>query len=312
MIVTITANPSVDVSMPLNSFILDQVNRIEKANKTAGGKGLNVTRVLHQQDKEVLATGFVGGDFGRFIQNDLAKQMINFNFIPIQESTRISIALLHEGKQTEVLEKGPTINDSEQQQFLVLMNELAKTTQLFTISGSLAAGLSKNFYALLLPILQKHGAKVILDSSGDSLKQAISGSAKPYLIKPNEQEIKELLGDNFTVDSVASFKSAVEQPLFSEIPWIVLSRGSQGAYAKVADSFYSVTIPTVEAISPVGSGDATIAGFASAIEEDKSIEDILKTGMTCGILNALEESTGNINIQQFEQIFSQIIVEKIY
>src|SRR5699024_8956086 len=107
MILTITLNPSVDISYKLDRFGIDQVNRVQDVSKTAGGKGLNVTRVLHQLQEDVAASGFLGGSLGDFILKQLGNLGMRDFFTPIDGETRNCIAVIHEGKQTEILEGGP-------------------------------------------------------------------------------------------------------------------------------------------------------------------------------------------------------------
>lgn len=193
MILTITMNPSVDISYRLNTLHMDDVNRCNDYQKTAGGKGLNVTRVIQQMDQPVIATGLIGGPLGIFIQEELDKQGISHKFSHIKGSTRNCIAILHdEGKQTEILESGPSVSEVEQADFLTLYSDLIKKSEVVTMSGSLPQGVSNTFYADLLKLTAGE-TKVILDSSGESLKQALLGKSKPYAIKPNETEIAQLL-----------------------------------------------------------------------------------------------------------------------
>ncbi len=104
MIVTVTMNPSIDISYPLASLNVDTVNRTDQVSKTAGGKGLNVTRVIHDLKGNVLATGVLGGYHGAFIADELKHAGIKQKFTEIKEESRDSIAILHEGNQTEILE----------------------------------------------------------------------------------------------------------------------------------------------------------------------------------------------------------------
>ncbi|MDN5810610.1 MAG: PfkB family carbohydrate kinase, partial [Tetragenococcus koreensis] len=103
MIISVTMNPSVDISYPLENFKLDTVNRVTNTTKTAGGKGLNVARVLQQTGANVLASGMIGGHLGEFIQTELENKKIQHDFFTINGQTRNCIAILHEGKQTEIL-----------------------------------------------------------------------------------------------------------------------------------------------------------------------------------------------------------------
>ena len=104
MILTITMNPSVDISYQLDNLSINHVNRTNKLNKTAGGKGLNVTRVLNQLNEQVVASGLKGGKLGEFLEQSLNDHNIANHFFEIQGNTRNCIAILHEGNQTEILE----------------------------------------------------------------------------------------------------------------------------------------------------------------------------------------------------------------
>lgn len=311
MILTITMNPSVDISYRLNTLHMDDVNRCNDYQKTAGGKGLNVTRVIQQMDQPVIATGLIGGPLGIFIQEELDKQGISHKFSHIKGSTRNCIAILHdEGKQTEILESGPSVSEVEQADFLTLYSDLIKKSEVVTMSGSLPQGVSNTFYADLLKLTAGE-TKVILDSSGESLKQALLGKSKPYAIKPNETEIAQLLNVSAEDMERIPVVELLEDPLFEGVPLIVVSKGADGALVKYHDELFVVSIPKVKAINPVGSGDSTVAGLAIGLLQDKSIEDVIKTGMTLGVLNAMQEQTGFVNPAHFDELFSKINVDKI-
>lgn len=197
MIVTVTMNPSIDISYLLDHLKLDTVNRTSQVTKTPGGKGLNVTRVIHDLGGDVIATGVLGGFHGAFIANELKKANIPQAFTSIKEETRDSIAILHEGNQTEILEAGPTVSPEEISNFLENFDQLIKQAEIVTISGSLAKGLPSNFYQELVQKAHAQEVKVLLDTSGDSLRQVLQGPWKPYLIKPNLEELEGLLEQDF-------------------------------------------------------------------------------------------------------------------
>ena len=309
MILTVTMNPSIDVSYPLEELNIDTVNRIEKVSKTAGGKGLNVSRVLSQLNAPLTATGVVGGKFGDYLTEQLDKDGIPHSFSKIDGETRSCIAILHEGKQTEILESGPEVTAEEQEAFVAHFEELMADTDFITISGSLPKGINHDFYSLLIDKATEADVKVLLDTSGATLKASLENTHKPFLIKPNETEIADLLGKE--IHSNDELVEALEDKEFDGIEWIVVTLGADGAIVKHQKNYYRVDIPTIKVVNPVGSGDSTIAGLAYALSEGKSPEDVIKSGMVTGMLNTLEEKTGFINIDNFETLFKQIKVEKI-
>lgn len=310
MILTLTMNPAVDIGYTLDSLQLDTVNRTNQVSKTAGGKGLNVTRVLQQLGSDVLATGLLGGHIGAFIKAQLDNNNTLNNFYQIHSETRNCIAILHEGKQTEILEAGPTITPEEQEGFFQHFTDLLSQTSLITISGSLPAGIDADFYSRLISQAAENNVRVLLDTSGKSLEHSLKAEQKPFLIKPNQEELAALLGQEVAT-TVESIKEQLQHPLFEGVEWIVISLGAKGAFAKHNDEYYQVSIPKVNAVNPVGSGDSTIAGLAHAIHLSKSDEEILKTAVTAGTLNAMEQQTGYINGDNFDFIYHQVVVTKL-
>ncbi|MCC5910232.1 MAG: hexose kinase [Clostridiaceae bacterium] len=307
MILTITLNPAVDISYSLERLAIDDVNRCSNVIKTAGGKGLNVTRVISLVGENVCATGLLGGANGQFIINRLSKDEITNDFVEIKGETRNCIAILHEEKQTEILEVGPTILAEEKESFFKKYEALLEHTKIVVASGSAPKDLGSEFYAKLIDITNQHNKKFLLDTSGEALVKALP--AKPYLIKPNKDELSQLLkreikDENTVID-------ALEEMVKYDIPYIIVSLGAEGAIALVDGSIYKVSIPKIEAVNPVGSGDATMAGFAIALKNKFETKELLKYGCVLGTLNALEEQTGYVNCKHVEEFMGKTTIELI-
>lgn len=310
LIISITMNPSIDISYPLETLHLDTVNRVINVTKTAGGKGLNVARVLHQSGADILASGLVGGHFGAFIQEKLSKEGICHHFFMIEGETRNCIAILHQGKQTEILEQGPSITNDEAKEFLSHFDQMIEQASMLTFSGSLPAGLPDDYYKDMIDLCHKKHKPVVLDCSGRALQNALKGQIKPLLIKPNREELAALLGRNVE-NTITDLKEALMSPLFDGIEWVVVSLGADGVFAKHYDTFYQVKIPPIEVVNPVGSGDAMIAGLAQALDYKQSDEKVLKHGNVLGMLNVQEKVTGQVNMQNYRVLFDQIQIKKV-
>lgn len=309
-ILTITMNPSVDIAYQLDNFNLDTVNRVAEVNKTAGGKGLNVTRVLSQLGDNVKASGLLGGKIGEFIEEELNKNKVGNDFYKISGDTRNCIAVLHDGNQTEILESGPTISEEEAQNFLTHYEKLVKEADLVAISGSLPKGISKDYYVKMVEISTKNNKKTILDCSGESLIATLKAENKPYVIKPNTDELSEIFGVKVT-DDIEELKGLLSNELFTGVEWVIVSLGANGAFAKYGDKFYKVNIPKIEVVNPVGSGDSTVAGIASALVHEVSDEDLLKKANVLGMLNAQEKQTGFVNLNNYQKLFEKIEVIEV-
>lgn len=310
MILTITMNPSVDISYQVDNLSINHVNRTNKWSKTAGGKGLNVTRVLNQLNEHVVASGLKGGKLGEFLEQSLNDHKITNHFFEIQGNTRNCIAILHEGNQTEILEDGPTISSEEIEKFKAHFEELICKSDIAVISGSLPKGVDSNFYSNLIKVCDKHDVPAILDCSNKALIEVLREQYKPLLIKPNITEMSELLGEHIGED-IESLKQAVSNPMFENIEWVVVSLGSNGVFAKHKDKYYKVDIPQIQVVNPVGSGDSMIAGFTSALVNKATDEELLKKANTLGMLNAQETVTGYINLKNYEDLYNKINIIEV-
>lgn len=310
MILTITLNPSVDIAYQLNQFRLDSVNRVEKVQKTAGGKGLNVSRVLKQIGEDVLATGFIGGELGNDVKNQLYQNHIKSSLVEISGETRNCIAILHEGQQTEILEQGPTIQEHEALNFIEHLRNLLSKVEVVVISGSLPKGLESDYYVKIVELCKKFGVAVVLDCSGEALKKVLESKEKPTVIKPNTEELSQLIGSDVT-DENQELQSVLSSQMFQGIEWIVVSLGAKGAFAKHKDKFYRVRIPKIDVVNPVGSGDSTVAGIAASLAHALPDVELLKNANILGMLNAQEEQTGYVNLEHSEELYSQIEVEEV-
>lgn len=151
MILTVTMNPSIDTRYQLDKLVIDDVNRVTP-EKTAGGKGLNVSRVLLQLGDDVLATGLLGGHMGAYMAELMDADGVKNDFVPIAGETRICLNILHEGNQTELLESGPQIAPAELEAFTAKFTELAAKADVVTLSGSLPRGVDAGYYAELVKI----------------------------------------------------------------------------------------------------------------------------------------------------------------
>lgn len=310
MILTITMNPSIDIAYQLDHFSLDTVNRVSETHKTPGGKGLNVTRVLSQIGDDVLASGLLGGKHGEYLEKCLDELSIRHSFMKIADETRNCIAILHEGKQTEILEKGPVISDETASAFLEKITEFLDKVEIVVISGSLPQGLPNHYYSMIIQLCQEYQVSVILDCSGAALTESLQSMVKPAIIKPNIEELSQLLGHPVAED-ISSLKTALSQPLFESIDWVIVSLGANGMFAKHGQHFYRVTIPKITVVNPVGSGDSTVAGLASAYVAGSEDKELLKKANVLGMLNAQEKETGRVNLENYQNLYERIKVEEV-
>ncbi|MFI3131091.1 1-phosphofructokinase family hexose kinase, partial [Mammaliicoccus sciuri] len=261
-LLTITLNTSVDIAYQLDHFELNQTNRVKNVIKTAGGKGLNVTRVANILGIDHLATGIIGGTTGEFIKRDLDQDHIKHDFYETNIESRQCIAILNGAHQTELLEQGDSITQEDIQLLIQHVTELIQGHDMIAISGSALPGMNVEAYQTLIDIAVSHGKKVLLDVNGHTLKDLLNheGQSLPYLIKPNIEELAQLFNVK-DQDNHQEIINALKSPLLSQIPCVMISLGSNGALYKYQHQIYKVNIPKIKVVNAVGSGDREIKQY---------------------------------------------------
>lgn len=308
LILTITLNPSIDRRYVVDGFEKGKVFRAKEVQYTPGGKGINVTKVIKFLGEPVMATGFLGGRSGEYIEDELDKMYIKHKFININGETRSCIAILSDDKsQTEVLEDGPHIGEKGILDFYEFYEDIIDDFEIICASGSLPEGVRADTYRKLIGIAKKHDKKFILDTSGEALKLGIEGG--PFLVKPNKEELEKLVG--YTISNEDEIAEGAKHLLDKGINIVVVSLGFEGAMAFSGDYAYKVKVPKVNAVNPVGSGDSMVAGFAVSILRKYDLETMLRLAAACGTANAMEKETGKVNIDNVKRIMRETKIEKM-
>ena len=290
MITTITLNVAVDKAYVIGKLTDHTVMRVNRCTNTAGGKGLNVAKVVHLCGEEVQATGFVGGFNGAYVEDMLKKQNIPNRFVHVQGETRSCINVLDEdGGSTEFLEPGEPIRPEEVQEFLDQFDDIIADSSVVTISGSVPKGVDVTMYAKLIEKIKAQGKKVVLDTSGALLKESIK--ACPTMVKPNTDEIEDLLGIkvNNHKDLVEGAKKLHEMG----IPVVVVSLGGDGAFVVSDEGVFRGQPPKIEVVNTVGCGDSMTAAFAVAFARGLSVQEALRYAIAVSAANAMTMETGS-------------------
>jgi tagatose 6-phosphate kinase len=309
MILTVTLNPSIDKIYLINDYALGEVHRPLQTIASPGGKGLNVARVAKLMGEEVGATGPLGGGNGNYLRKGVAELGIADLFIAIEEETRICINVSDEKNQrcTEVLEEGPRLSEEEVALQLSFFDSVLDNVDVVTLSGSMAKGFPVDFYGQLIAKIKLMGKKVILDSSGEAFAEGVK--AKPFSIKPNEEEIKKVYDGPLSsredhIKAIKHFKQ-----LGIELP--IISLGEEGSLVGLSDGVYKVSIPPVISVNTVGSGDSFIAGLAVGISRNLNEKECIKLATACGTANTQFAQTGFVEQVMVTNYFNQVTLEKL-
>lgn len=303
-ILSITLNPAIDKVYEIDDFRIGSVFRPHAMTATAGGKGLNVARVAFMLGEPVIATGFIGGGNGRFIEQKVNETGITAEFIPIQGESRICIAVMDQknNTSTEVLEPGPIIAPEECEKFFRHYRQLLNDCAVIIASGSLPQGVPSDFYRKLIEIANSQNIRFILDTSGESLEQGIK--SLPAMIKPNLEEMEKLIKFDLTTLDVQAAAVIMLRQRGIMMPCITL--GKNGCIAGLPDGVYHFYGPSIDVVNTVGSGDSFVAGCAVGHARNMKPVEIIKLGMASGMANTQFFQTGMISLELVSQFYEQI------
>lgn len=302
-IFTLSFNSSLDNTFYLPYLRFDDINRIEKSRIDAGGKGLNVARMLNVLGCRCKAITLLGGTNGKIIKKLLKEEGVPFSYVPIKGNTRSIFNFIAGEKILRINEPGPSISKKEKEAFLKLIYSLKiKGGDIVSISGSVPPGIEKDIYRKIITKLKNKGAVVALDTDNELLKEGIK--AKPHIIKPNLWELSRLSGKK--IKSVKELRKILNSLLIYGIPIILLTNGQKGAILFSRTHFLYGMPPSVKTVSTIGCGDTFLAGFLYGYIKGKSPEESLKLAISSGTAKALKEGTSMPEKEDVERIFKKV------
>ena len=308
-IATITLNPAIDKSVAIPNFTAGEVNRVNWEQSDPGGKGVNVASFLADLGFNTSVTGFLGMENTSIFEKLFHQKNMADSFVRIPGKTRVNVKIIDELQKTitDINYPGPAPTEQDLTDLKKKIHNLVFDHDWFVLSGSLPNGVPTEFYSAVLKYLKAAGKYVVLDTSGDALRDAL-GEA-PYAIKPNIAELEELLGRSLTSEQevVDAARSLVSQG----IEYVIVSMGKQGAlFVSGTESVIAVP-PPIAVKSTVGAGDAMVAGFIAAKIKGFSLEDCARLS-TATAMSALTQLGPKLaETQVLESYMQQISVRKI-
>ena len=288
-IISITFNPCIDKNTSVDALIPEKKLRCGLPKFEPGGGGLNVARAMKKLGAEALAIYPAGGYSGKFLQKLVDLEGITSKVVEIKNHTRENLIVVDNStnQQYRFGMPGPEIAEDEYKECLQLLDE-ENDVSFIVASGSLARGIPLDIYAQIASIARKKNAKLIIDTSGEALKQAANEGV--YLIKPNLSELSFLAGKKEIhaeqVDDVAMQLIAK-----GNCQMIVVSLGPSGAMLITKEMVIQMMPPVVKRKSTVGAGDSMVAGIVLSLSLGKTPEETLRYGIACGTAATLNEGT---------------------
>jgi len=306
MIYTITLNPALDRTIWIDRIRDDVSNRILEERSFAGGKSIDVSKVLKSFGVDNTALGFVGGFAGRELEGRLLNEGVQSDFVRVAGETRTNI-VIHEretGRQIVFNARGPEIRPSELMQFVEQIEALP-CADVVAIGGSLPRGVSPEIYRKVITLVKRCPARVVLDVDGAALKVGIQ--AKPNVIKPNIHELSELVGRELTeIDDVLA---AAREVNGQGVEVVLVSMGGKGILLVADGQEYLAVPPAVKVESTVGAGDSSVAGFISGFVRGKDLRECLRYAVAAGTATTLQQGTALCQRKDFQRIVPQVILQ---
>ncbi len=286
MIYTVTLNPALDYIMHVEHFEKNRINKTSSELLLPGGKGINVSIVLHNLGMSSTALGFIAGFTGQEIRRKLQGLGVTDDFIELPDGhSRINMKICsHE--ETELNGMGPIIDESSLLKLYTQLNRLV-TGDVLVLAGSIPASLPDNIYQDIMKRVEAKGVMTIVDARKDLLENVLE--LRPFLIKPNNFELAELFGLEELWDKQEVLRYAKELQERGARNVLVSMAGAGAVLAAEDGSTYESPAPDGTVINSVGAGDSMVAGFLYGLLTTESFEQAFYTGLACGSASAFSE-----------------------
>ncbi|RKM63218.1 1-phosphofructokinase [Butyrivibrio sp. XB500-5] len=298
MIYTVTFNPAIDYVVRMGSELLPgMTNRTDSEECYFGGKGINVSSVLKNLGHESCALGFVAGFTGDAIVRSVEEKGIKADFIKLPEGmSRINVKIKGT-KETEINSQGPSIPPQSLEKLYNKIKELSDG-DILILAGSIPSSLPDNVYENIMSLVDDKGVEVVVDATKDLLIKALKH--KPFLIKPNIDELGEIFGEAPKNDEEIEKRAKELKDMGARN--VLVSMGGDGALlvTEKGDTLKR-TCPEGTVKNSVGAGDSMVAGFIAGFLNDGYFEEALKMGIAAGSATAFSDD-----------LASRDMIEKVY
>ncbi len=300
MIYTVTLNPSLDYFLSVEHFAIGKTNRSNEEVYRPGGKGINVSCVLHNLGLESTALGFLAGFTGQEIKRQMETTGIATDFIELPGGMSRLNVKLKQMDATEINASGPILSEKNLEE---LRKKLSALTQgdILILSGSLPGSVTTDIYKDLMEEVDGKGIPVIVDAIGDALLKTLP--LHPFLVKPNHQELSELFDVELsTREQVIPYAGKLQE---WGVQNVLVSLGGAGAVLLDQNGVvYESEVPRGKLINAVGAGDSMVAGFLAGYLEKQDFAHAFLMGMAAGSASAFSE--GLADRATVEQLYQQL------
>ena len=307
MILTVTINPSVDRNIQVDRLVFEDRAYILSRSDSAGGRGMNASRVLHSFGAKTLAIVTSGGVSGQRLEKLAAKSGFPVKVVPIHNESRVNLTITDkQGLALRLNERGPLISPEELTGVEKAVASRLESATWLMLCGSVPPGVSTDFYTKLIRMARKRKVKTLLDTDGDALLRGIEEG--PTVVSPNQQEAERLL--NRALITRAQFLEAAARMKGMGAEAVILSLGGRGVVAVNENQMLEVMPPRIDVASPLGAGDALAAAYVWAATKRKDFADCVRWAVAAGTATANLPGLEFANLEQTKEVYRSVEVRK--
>ena len=303
-IICLGLTPALQRTMVFDRFTQDAVNRAVESHESPAGKSVNVARVLRVLRADCLALGLAGGDTGRNLLRDLEQAGVPHDFVQVAPRTRVCTTIIDRASNhtTELVEESVDVGPEPVAQILQKLNEHLPRAAMLVLSGSLTPGAPADFYRTCVDTAKRHSVPAIVDAQGKSLLSALESGI--LLAKPNRSELAATV--NAPVSSDADLKQAMLRLTRLGAQYVVTTLGPDGAVATDGEHFWKLSVPRVDVLNPIGSGDSFTAGLAHALSQGRPFPEACRLGAACATANVSTLRSAEVHSREVENVLPRI------
>ena len=309
MILCIGTTPAAQRVMVFPKLTLDAVNRAVTTVDGAAGKSVNVAKVLQALGEHPVATGFLGGDRGEEVRTLLEAQGIELEFVLVAPRTRQCITIFDTsaGTHTELVEESQPVAAADYEKLMQIIRRRVKGCRAVVMSGTITTGGPKDLYFHGTQLAHEAGALPVVDAQGAALVEALS--AKPGLVKPNRAELAATV--RHELKDEPAVMSAMRELVERGAQRVVVTAGKEPTLAFDGRCLWRIRAPRVDAVNPIGSGDAFTAGLLWRLLRGEDLGEACRWASAAGTANALTMMAGEVHLHDVERLVPEVNVEPL-
>jgi 6-phosphofructokinase 2 len=308
LILTLTINPAIDRTVMVDHLVFEDRAYILSRSEAAGGRGINAARVLASFGVKTEAILAAGGEAGEKIEKLLTADAFTSHIVKIRAESRTNLTISDkQGLTVKLNEHGPPIESSELNAIKKAVEARVSKAQWLMICGSLPPGAPSHFYCDVIELAHQHKVNTLLDTDGEALLHALE--ARPTVVTPNQHEAERLL--NRALLTRGQFVEAVQRIKAMGPSSVILSLGSRGVIATDGGELLEVLPPRIDALCPIGAGDALAAAFTWARDRKSGFGDALRWGVAAGTASAAQPGMNFATLEQTREMYRSVEVRAV-